>query len=257
MAKQTRIDDLRTNPSHRFTLGDLGRLADNIKDNGLIFPILVTPTGIVVDGWRRVEAVRLLGLATIPATTVRNLDEAVTLIRKGLEDNTERKPMCAEEWVRRGWLLETLSTQPIANKDTVASAFEVSRQTYRRASRVVEAAYNSKVPFDARQDAREALAQMNTNGHVSTAYKRIRQAPGTVHYHVDIPMGSVELQRKQLSNVLAEAKGMAYALSSMGPINPDLPKDEAAQWVGGFADVRRTIEKTINRLREHSREHQR
>jgi len=49
-------------------------LADSIKDVGLLNPISVTPSEVLVAGWHRLEACRLLGWEAIPSKRV-DLDD--------------------------------------------------------------------------------------------------------------------------------------------------------------------------------------
>ncbi|GAA1873935.1 ParB N-terminal domain-containing protein [Myceligenerans crystallogenes] len=70
------IDGITVGVRHRKELGDLQTLAASIEKLGLLQPITITPNRVLVCGWRRLEAVRLLGW-----TQVR------TWIRSGLSDN--------------------------------------------------------------------------------------------------------------------------------------------------------------------------
>ncbi len=52
------IDSIIVGKRHRQDPGDLAELMQSIKDVGLLQPITVTPDGVLVCGWRRLEAVR-------------------------------------------------------------------------------------------------------------------------------------------------------------------------------------------------------
>lgn len=45
---------------HRKDPGDIAALARSIEEVGLLQPITITPDGVLVCGWRRLEAVRRL-----------------------------------------------------------------------------------------------------------------------------------------------------------------------------------------------------
>jgi hypothetical protein len=52
---------------------------DDIRENGITHPVLVTHDGVVIDGWTRITAARDLQLATVPVREVA-ADEAVQII---------------------------------------------------------------------------------------------------------------------------------------------------------------------------------
>ena len=51
---------------HRRDLGDIAALADSIRDIGLLHPITLTRTNRLVAGQRRLQAIRLIGMDTVP-----------------------------------------------------------------------------------------------------------------------------------------------------------------------------------------------
>lgn len=65
------VASIRVGVRQRKELGDLTALADSIRVSGLLQPITVTPDGVLVCGWRRLEAVKCLGWDTI-AVCVRS-----------------------------------------------------------------------------------------------------------------------------------------------------------------------------------------
>lgn len=61
----------------RDDLGDLTGLAKNLRKQGLVLPVLVTPDAYVIDGARRVEALQQLGTTAIPVVTVDTWEQVV------------------------------------------------------------------------------------------------------------------------------------------------------------------------------------
>jgi ParB-like chromosome segregation protein Spo0J len=59
------VDALRVGERFRHDLGDIDALAQDIDRRGLINPIVVTPDGTILDGVRRLEAVRKLDWNTV------------------------------------------------------------------------------------------------------------------------------------------------------------------------------------------------
>ncbi|ACO47653.1 ParB/RepB/Spo0J family partition protein [Deinococcus deserti] len=75
-------------PRTTFTEGNLRELADSIRENGVLQPILVrtTPAGLeIVAGERRWRAAQLAGLTTIPAY-VRDLDDQQAAAASAVEN---------------------------------------------------------------------------------------------------------------------------------------------------------------------------
>ena len=67
------LDSIRIGRSFRRDLGDIDALAEDIDRRGLINPILITADGLVLDGVRRLAAVRKLGWETIWVRVVESV----------------------------------------------------------------------------------------------------------------------------------------------------------------------------------------
>jgi ParB family chromosome partitioning protein len=93
------IDALRPNPLNpRGELHPAGleELADSIRAQGVLQPLLVTPGGVVVAGHRRLAAALLAGLSAVPVI-VRDLDR-VQQQEIMLVENLQRQDLsCVEE----------------------------------------------------------------------------------------------------------------------------------------------------------------
>lgn len=85
-ANELSIDELHHFPDHPFKLYNeekMGELAQSISDHGVLMPILVRPREQggyeIIAGHNRVEASRLAGCETIPAT-IREMDDDTAII---------------------------------------------------------------------------------------------------------------------------------------------------------------------------------
>jgi N6-adenosine-specific RNA methylase IME4 len=87
------IADIVVGERHRRDLGDVGALAANIADVGLLHPIVITPDDRLIAGERRLEAYKRLGRTHIPVTIVP-LDD---IVRGELAENAERKDFLPSE----------------------------------------------------------------------------------------------------------------------------------------------------------------
>jgi len=95
------LDDLRPNPLNprgSIDTADLQDLADSIRAQGVLQPLLVTPSGLVVAGHRRLAAARLAGLTAVPVIA-RDLDE-LQQQEIMLVENLQRQDLSAVEEAR-------------------------------------------------------------------------------------------------------------------------------------------------------------
>ncbi|WP_454850003.1 hypothetical protein [Promicromonospora soli] len=103
------VDSITVGHRHRRDVGDLEALRDSIKRSGLLCPLTVTPDGLLLCGWRRLEAVKLLGWKTIPVY-VRRATEGLRDLIAEHDENTIREPLpleTAEELYREYKAAET------------------------------------------------------------------------------------------------------------------------------------------------------
>ncbi|MBN2382287.1 ParB/RepB/Spo0J family partition protein [bacterium] len=90
----TKIDPNPKQPRRIFQPEHLEELAQSIKENGVLQPIVVHPRGdryIIVFGERRVRAARMAGLSTIPAL-IRKHDDR-DLLKYALIENIQREDL--------------------------------------------------------------------------------------------------------------------------------------------------------------------
>jgi ParB family transcriptional regulator, chromosome partitioning protein len=89
------VDSIAVGHRHRRELGDLQALRDSIRRAGLLCPLTVTPDGLLLCGWRRLEAVKLLGWKTVPVY-VRRASSALRDLIAEHDENTIREPLPLE-----------------------------------------------------------------------------------------------------------------------------------------------------------------
>ena len=65
-----RIEDIKVGERHRKDLGNIGQLADSIKEVGLLHAIVIRPDNLLIAGARRLKACRKLGWDTVPVTVI-------------------------------------------------------------------------------------------------------------------------------------------------------------------------------------------
>lgn len=60
--KKMKVKDIKVGERFRRKLGNIDLLAQSIKEEGLLYPILVDKDGNLIDGQRRLVALKQLGI---------------------------------------------------------------------------------------------------------------------------------------------------------------------------------------------------
>jgi ParB family chromosome partitioning protein len=85
----------------RHDMGDIARLAASIKEHGLLYPVVITPSHDLVAGQRRLLAVGQLGWSDVPATVLDFAD----LLAAQYDENVQRLDFTVSEKVAIGQAL--------------------------------------------------------------------------------------------------------------------------------------------------------
>lgn len=93
---QIPIEEVTIRRRVRQDLGDLTKLMESLRANGLINPILVNADHELIAGRRRLEAAKRLGWQNIEAT-VTETDNEAELLEKELDENIHRRNLSAVE----------------------------------------------------------------------------------------------------------------------------------------------------------------
>lgn len=101
MSAIVNLDDVIIGPRVRQDMGDIAALAESIKAQGLLQPIVVTSDGKLIAGERRIHAARLLGMTSISAIQIDT-----DLLKAERDENTTRKDFTPTELARIGTLIE-------------------------------------------------------------------------------------------------------------------------------------------------------
>ena len=92
-----RLAEVILRESPRAGLGDIPRLADSIKANGLLQPIVVTPDKVLVFGHRRLVALKRLGWQSAPFVEVSDRFEALKVAEEQRHEHTEERLLLPSE----------------------------------------------------------------------------------------------------------------------------------------------------------------
>lgn len=87
------LDSITVGVRHRKDPGDLKPLIESIELLGLLQPITITPEGVLVCGWRRLEAVRRLGWRTMKVWVRSGISDKLSLLLAEQDENQLHKPL--------------------------------------------------------------------------------------------------------------------------------------------------------------------
>lgn len=113
------IDDIVVGDRLRKDLGDLGPLAESIKQRGIVVPIAVTPDMDLIYGQRRLEAARIADTQLVPYIVIETPDDDDLYREMEMLENTGRKDFTIEEKVR---IIDHTEPKLVALKDKIKAA---------------------------------------------------------------------------------------------------------------------------------------
>jgi ParB family chromosome partitioning protein len=117
---ERRIDSLVIGDRHRKDPGDLDALMRSIQEVGLLQPITVTPDGVLVCGWRRLEAVRRLGWRTLKVWVRSGISDRLSELLAQQDENAMRKPLSPLEATELYLELKKLHAEDGARRQTAS-----------------------------------------------------------------------------------------------------------------------------------------
>lgn len=94
---ERRIDSITVGERSRRELGDLTPLTESLDRVGLLQPVTITPDGLLVCGFRRLEAAKRLGWDTVRVWVRSGISDDLTRLLAGRDDNATHKPLSATE----------------------------------------------------------------------------------------------------------------------------------------------------------------
>jgi ParB family chromosome partitioning protein len=100
-----KISDIKVGPRVRQGVGDpdkFAKLVESMRRRGLLQPIVVTPDGWLIAGFRRLHSPKRLGWTEIAVHVVDNLTDALARVRAERDENLYREPLTPSEAVALG-----------------------------------------------------------------------------------------------------------------------------------------------------------
>lgn len=203
------VDSIVVGVRHRKDPGDIDSLMQSIDEVGLMQPVTITPDGVLVCGWRRLEAVRRLGLRTLNVWVRSGISDELSHILAQQAENEQRKPLNTLEAARLYREVKLLKEEDAARRQqaTQFGADPIDRDIYgpghwpgpcgagearEQAAKLVngnlgyhrlekvgwleDLSTDESRPPSVRSLATQALQQIGAGGPVDPAYKRVRAA---------------------------------------------------------------------------------
>ena len=182
------ITDIRIGPRYRKDFGDIESLATSISDVGLLHPVVVSPSGELIAGARRIAAFQALGREEIPASVV----DLEKIVRGEYAENTARKAFTLTECADIADALEPIEralakerqfsgqnqyTEPSGkfpegskgqSLDRVAAAVGRDRKTVQKARAIRDAAKKEPEKYAKLQE------DMDRTGRADGPFKRLK-----------------------------------------------------------------------------------
>jgi N6-adenosine-specific RNA methylase IME4 len=252
------IADIKVGQRHRRDMGDISELAASISEDGLLHPIVVTPSGTLIAGQRRIEAHRMLGRSEILATVV-DLD---LVVRGGYAENTFRKSFTPSEMADIADALEPLERSKAKERqgertDKHPANFATSSgRAFDHIGKIAGAHRDTITKARAVRDAAQAeperfgklLEDMDRTARVHGPYKRLkvmRQAeairaepppyPSNGPYRVIAadPPWRYEIRSEDPSHrgVLSYPSMSLEAICAMGPMVQKIAHEDCILWL--------------------------
>jgi N6-adenosine-specific RNA methylase IME4 len=192
------IREITLGDRHRQDFGDIGALAQNIAEVGLLHPIVIRPDGLLIAGERRLMAFKMLGRETIPATVI-DLEKAV---RGEYAENTFRKAFTPSECADIADALEPIERALAKDRqgertdkhqakfagsskgralDNIGRATGKHRDTFQKARAVRDAAIAEPEKFG------KLKADMDRTGRVDGPFSRLKIIRQAAKIRVESP----------------------------------------------------------------------
>lgn len=191
----------------RKEFGDITSLANDIKENGLLNPVTLTPDGKLLAGERRLRAVQELGWETVDARVVENPDDLQAL-KIEITENENRKEFTFSEKMAYAKLLHDMydararansaANLKVGSDSPSVTSVTVGRTDARIAEEVGIGSYNTlhKAEYVADHATPEMIAALDAEQlSINAAYKQLKEQAK-----------KAEEENRSLAKELAEAQ---------------------------------------------------
>lgn len=197
------IDSIIVGARFRKDPGDLTQLVESIDRGGLLQPVTITPEGVLVCGWRRLEAVRRLGWRSLNVWVRSGISDQLNALLAQQDDNMLHKPLSELEKATMYRELKAVRTEeaerrikahhfgaatgsapgaePGENGDArrqaaMALTGKASYSTHERVCALMDWASRKATPPEIRAMANDALRRIENDEPVKPLYLKVKAA---------------------------------------------------------------------------------
>lgn len=196
---------------HRRDAGDLTPLMDSMKRVGLLQPVTITPDGVLICGYRRLEAAKQLGWDILRVWVRSGISDGLTRLLAERDENVTHKPLSMMEATdlykemkdllqedadrrkkasqfgagngdaagRDGALDSSAPWGKAGRVDRQAAELVTGKAAQTRLEQILEIeriAANRELPHDLREVAEEEIDAIRNGGAVDPSYQRVKAA---------------------------------------------------------------------------------
>ncbi|QSR30819.1 hypothetical protein CFI00_10010 [Nocardioides sp. S5] len=229
---ERRIDSITVGVRHRKDPGDLNALMKSIEEVGLLQPVTITPDGVLICGWRRLEALRRLGRRTLNVWVRSGISDQLSHLLAQQDENEQRKPLSPVETARLYAEIKSLeqedaqrrmaatqfggggrdggaygsgdSPEPCGDARTRAAQRLTGRDAWQRleqTNRIESVSKDETLGESVREFAANMLREIDGGAPVSPAYKRVKAAVELVSQ----PPSPSQEEQDEIARLAAEA----------------------------------------------------
>lgn len=204
---ERQIDSITVGVRHRKDPGELTALMKSIEEVGLLQPVTVTPDGVLICGWRRLEALRRLGRRTLSVWVRSGISDQLSHLLAQQDENEQRKPLSPVETARLYAEIKMLeqeeglrrmaatqfggagrdgeasgsgeSPEPCGDSRTRAAQKLTGKDGWQRLEQtnwIESTAQDDSLGESVREFAANMLSEIDRGAPVSPAYKRVQAA---------------------------------------------------------------------------------
>ena len=238
-------------------------LAEHIANHGQKQPIIYDANRIVIDGERRIRALRQLGATEVIAIQSDDFDETCRLILKtrthGVEalavgtrrvfdlmnethDQLKQRGLASR---RRRKPADGSPRPPLERaRVLLARALGLPTEAYLNAVVAVRRAFNGNEDAEYIAFVRKLITSMDL-GEI-TPYEAKGQLERAARQQMNGDIVGVNAQRDALSVALSQLNGVMRGVARLGEIDPEFPPSELLKYItgieGGMRDLRRFVD---------------
>lgn len=211
---ERRVDSIVVGERHRHDPGDLTPLMKSMQRVGLLQPVTTTPDGVLICGYRRLEAAKRLGWDTLRVWVRSGISDELTRLLAERDENVTHQPLSTMEATALYKEMKALLRED-ADRRMKAHQFGVEN----RETAGQPGSLDSSEPWATPGRVDRQAAEMVTGKASQTRLEQI------------LEMERIAADRSQAADVRTVAEDELGAIRNGGAVDPGYQRVKAAQRV--------------------------